>query len=226
MHNDLSLLYAGLCIYYHPMKFWKKAPKKESSKEIVNSIIESAADLLEKEGPKKISTNKIAQKAGISIGSLYQYFANKESVLNTVMKAAADDYEKFFVDEIAKNDAKDVDSFVRVLIDLTFTYLLNRKGQFKAIYDLHLTAGTTSMITKIRFRNATLIGTHIYNTFPTNNTKEDCIKYIYTIQCQNFGIFHSYVYAENPPYTLDELRAVAMDSSTLLNKLSKAKPSS
>jgi hypothetical protein len=218
------LLYSNDAYTIKNMKLWKKVPKKDSSKEIVNSIIESAAHLLEKDGPNKLSTNKIAQKAGISIGSLYQYFSNKESVLDTVMSSAADDYEKFFMDEIAKNEAKDADSFVRVLIDLTFMYLLNRKGQFKAIYDLHLTAGTTAMITKIRYRNATLIGTHIYNTFPTENSKEDCIKYIYVIQCQNFGIFHSYIYAENPPYTFDELKTVAIESSTLINRLTKPKP--
>lgn len=206
------------------MKLWKKVPKKESSKEIVNSIIKSAAQLLEKDGIEKLSTNKIAKTAGISIGSLYQYFSNKESVLETVMSTAADDYAKFFVDEIQKCDAKDADSFVKVLVDATFDYLLSRKVKFKAIYDLHLHAGKANMITEIRFRNATMIGTHIFNTFPTNNSLEECIKYIYMIQCQNFGIFHAFIYSEKPPYTLDEMKKIAIDSSTLLNRLTGTKP--
>lgn len=205
------------------MKLWKKIPQKKSSKAIVNSIVESAAHLLEQDGLQKISTNKIAQKAGISIGSLYQYFSNKESVLDTVMTAAADEYANFFMDQIQKSNATDADSLVRVLIDSTFDYLNNRRGQFKAIYDLHQKAGTTNLITDIRYRNAKLIGTHIYDHFPNGNSKEDCIKYIYTIQCQNFGIFHSVVYSENSPYTLDEMKSIAVESSTLLNRLTQPK---
>jgi len=206
------------------MKLWKKVPKKERSKEIVSSIIESTATLLEQDGHQKISTNKIAEKAGISIGSLYQYFSNKESVLETVMTTAADDYTKFFLEQVAKTDAKDADSFVRIMIECTFDYLMNRRGQFKAIYDLHQKMGKIDLVIKLRYRNAVIIGTHLHEKFPNGHTKEEYIKYIYTIQCQNFGIFHSFVYAEDPPYTFEEMKAISIDSTTLLNRMNTVKP--
>jgi AcrR family transcriptional regulator len=65
-----------------PIKKSQKArrePSQERSRKLNEYILEAAAQVLEKDGPFKFTTLKIAQKAGISIGSLYQYYANKEA---------------------------------------------------------------------------------------------------------------------------------------------------
>jgi len=51
---------------------------------MVASIVEAGFELLQGEGPGALSTNRIAERAGVSIGSLYQYFADKEAVLVAV----------------------------------------------------------------------------------------------------------------------------------------------
>lgn len=48
---------------------------------MVETILEAAARILEKDGFDGLTTNAIAGKAGISIGSLYEYFPNKEAIL-------------------------------------------------------------------------------------------------------------------------------------------------
>lgn len=72
-----------------PIKKSQKArrePSQERSRKSNEYILEAAAQVLEKDGPFKFTTLKIAQKAGISIGSLYQYYANKEAILFTLHK--------------------------------------------------------------------------------------------------------------------------------------------
>jgi AcrR family transcriptional regulator len=59
----------------------RRKPKQERSRETVESILEAAAQVLIREGYDKTSTNKIAQRAGVSIGSLYQYFPSKEAIV-------------------------------------------------------------------------------------------------------------------------------------------------
>lgn len=49
-------------------------------------MIEAAQILLSQEGLKGFTTNKVAKKAGVSIGSLYQYFPNKETILESILK--------------------------------------------------------------------------------------------------------------------------------------------
>lgn len=63
----------------------KRAPKTEAGKRIFNAIVQSAEQLLVAEGVE-LTTNAIAERAGVSVGSLYQYFPNKLAVIATVTK--------------------------------------------------------------------------------------------------------------------------------------------
>jgi AcrR family transcriptional regulator len=69
----------------NPLKPRKKA-SQERSQETVTAILEAATHILTEGESHEISTNKIAVKAGVSIGSLYQYFPSKESILNSLLE--------------------------------------------------------------------------------------------------------------------------------------------
>lgn len=59
----------------------RKLPQQDRSKITVDAILTATAYMLTQEGYDKASTNRIAERAGISIGSLYQYFPNKELLI-------------------------------------------------------------------------------------------------------------------------------------------------
>lgn len=59
----------------------RKQPKQARSTELVATILEAAAQVLAKEGAPRFTTARVAEKAGVSIGSLYQYFPNKAAIL-------------------------------------------------------------------------------------------------------------------------------------------------
>ena len=48
---------------------------------MVDTILRAAVQVLEKEGAQRFATARVAQKAGVSIGSVYQYFPNKAAIL-------------------------------------------------------------------------------------------------------------------------------------------------
>ena len=58
----------------------RKTPSQPRSEETVASIIEAAAQILEAEGFDGFNTNAVAARAGVSIGSLYQYFPGKDAL--------------------------------------------------------------------------------------------------------------------------------------------------
>ena len=62
----------------------RKTPRQRRSAETVEAILIAAAHILEKEGFEAATTNRVAVKAGVSIGSLYQYFPNKESLVRAL----------------------------------------------------------------------------------------------------------------------------------------------
>ncbi|HEY0208814.1 TetR family transcriptional regulator [Acerihabitans sp.] len=59
----------------------RKQPKQARSTELVAAILQAATQVLAAEGAQRFTTARVAEKAGISIGSLYQYFPNKASIL-------------------------------------------------------------------------------------------------------------------------------------------------
>ncbi len=62
----------------------RKAPRQKRSQETVDAILAATARILAREGLEKATTNHIAAKAGVSVGSLYQYFPNKESLVRAL----------------------------------------------------------------------------------------------------------------------------------------------
>lgn len=64
----------------------RRAPKQKRAKELVDTILLAAEELIESSSISELSTNKIAERAGVSIGSLYQYFNNKEEVFRDLIK--------------------------------------------------------------------------------------------------------------------------------------------
>lgn len=63
----------------------RKAPTQARARETVDTILEAAVDLLSSRGYARTSTNHIARRAGVSVGSFYQYFPNKDAVLAALM---------------------------------------------------------------------------------------------------------------------------------------------
>jgi AcrR family transcriptional regulator len=64
----------------------RKAPRQRRSAATVDAILEAAAHILEREGLAALTTNRVAERAGASIGSLYQYFPNKEAILAALIR--------------------------------------------------------------------------------------------------------------------------------------------
>lgn len=59
----------------------RKQPQQARSNELVAAILDAAVQVLAKEGAQRFTTARVAERAGVSVGSLYQYFPNKASIL-------------------------------------------------------------------------------------------------------------------------------------------------
>jgi AcrR family transcriptional regulator len=59
----------------------RKQPQQARSVDLVAAILEAAVQVLAKEGAGRFTTARVAEKAGVSVGSVYQYFPNKAAIL-------------------------------------------------------------------------------------------------------------------------------------------------
>lgn len=95
----------------------RRVPRQERSKLLVDCIRIAASEILEKDGPNALTTNNIAARAGVSIGSLYQYFANKEEILEEVFREQADrsfEDSRVWADWVQKLPLRDV---IRLMVE-------------------------------------------------------------------------------------------------------------
>ena len=59
----------------------RKSPKQARSNGLVEAVLDAAVQVLMKEGAQRFTTARVAERAGVSVGSLYQYFPNKAAIL-------------------------------------------------------------------------------------------------------------------------------------------------
>jgi AcrR family transcriptional regulator len=76
----------------------RKLPAQKRSRETVRAIVDAAARILERDGYEKMNVNAVARLAGVSIGSLYQYFPSKEALVAEVARRLASDMIAIFQD--------------------------------------------------------------------------------------------------------------------------------
>ncbi|GAA3542365.1 TetR family transcriptional regulator [Aeromicrobium flavum] len=62
----------------------RKQPRQQRSRDMVDRIVDAARDVLVADGYDRLTTNRVADRAGVSPGSLYQYFPDKASIVEEV----------------------------------------------------------------------------------------------------------------------------------------------
>ena len=64
----------------------RRAPSQERSIELVRTLLDATAQVLTDVGIEKLSTNKVAKRANVAVGSIYQYFPNKEALIDALVE--------------------------------------------------------------------------------------------------------------------------------------------
>lgn len=94
----------------------RKKPAQKRSKETVRAIVTAAARILEREGYEKTNVNSVAELAGVSIGSLYQYFPSKEALVAEVARQHSAEMIELFQDGLANLAFVPVEDAVRGVV--------------------------------------------------------------------------------------------------------------
>jgi AcrR family transcriptional regulator len=99
-----------------PLTKPRKRASQERSRATVDALIEATARILVKEGFDKASTNRIAQVAGVSVGSLYQYYPGKEALVVAVIERHNRELMQVVRGALAEVAAQPIEQAVRRLV--------------------------------------------------------------------------------------------------------------
>ena len=105
----------------------RKTPQQARSTASVEAILEATVQVLLQEGKLKLTTTRVAQRAGVSVGTLYQYFPNKASLLQALLKEhldqVADAVEKACVLAEGKSLSEMADAIISAFVQAKFRHL-------------------------------------------------------------------------------------------------------
>jgi AcrR family transcriptional regulator len=97
----------------------RKRPRQTRSKETVETILAATARILIKLGFDGLTTNAVADLAGVSIGSLYQYFPNKQALVAALIERRLDEKNANTHRELARVALQPFPEAVRTMIRMT-----------------------------------------------------------------------------------------------------------
>ncbi|HEX2561112.1 TetR/AcrR family transcriptional regulator [Phenylobacterium sp.] len=99
-----------------PLTSPRKIAAQARSRATVDALLEATARILVSEGFDRASTNRIAAAAGVSVGSLYQYFPSKEAVVAAVIARHNRDLMQVVRDVLEEAASQPLDEGVRKLV--------------------------------------------------------------------------------------------------------------
>lgn len=94
----------------------RKTASQARSRATVDALVEATARILVREGFEKASTNRIAEIAGVSVGSLYQYFPSKEALVAAVIDRHNDEIMTIVRTAFVEVAGMPIDKAVRKLV--------------------------------------------------------------------------------------------------------------
>ena len=95
----------------------RKRPRQDRARATVDAILEATARILVTHGYDKATTNRIADAAGVSIGSLYQYFPNKQALVAALIDRHLDEMLEVIGAALARVTDVPLEAAARVVVD-------------------------------------------------------------------------------------------------------------
>jgi AcrR family transcriptional regulator len=97
----------------------RKLPRQARAKATVDAIVEATTQVLLEEGYDNFTTARAAARAGVSVGSLYQYFPNKAALAAAVVDRCCETFLVAFESALARRHRATLADGIRAIIDVT-----------------------------------------------------------------------------------------------------------
>jgi len=95
----------------------RRRPQQLRARHTVEAILEAVIRILKREGTEAVTTNHIAEVAGVSIGSLYQYFPDKRAIFAALHQRHIEQIDRVIETTLVQNASVPLERLMRALVD-------------------------------------------------------------------------------------------------------------
>lgn len=162
----------------------RKIPRQSRAQATVEALLQCTATLLEEQGYSRLTTNHVARRAGISIGSLYQYFPSKEALLHALAERHFQHHAQRYLERLEALATLPVETQVRDLVQLNFEVAREQPGMARGLYAELSRIGGMDPLQRMREAITQALASR-YRALPAPWTpaQPDMIAFIVTIAC-------------------------------------------
>ncbi len=111
----------------------RKSPKQDRSRQLVDAIVEATARVLVKDGFEALQVTDVAELAGVSVGSLYQYYPHKEALVVAVLEREAEREAAFLAERLAAVTPPTLAGLLRAVIEGTMAFRADHRALFNTL---------------------------------------------------------------------------------------------
>jgi AcrR family transcriptional regulator len=95
----------------------RRRPQQRRAQNTVSAILEAVTRILKREGVAAVTTNRIAAVAGVSIGSVYQYFPDKRAIFVAIHQHHLEEVDRLVETTLVKHAESSLDDLVHAMIE-------------------------------------------------------------------------------------------------------------
>jgi len=131
-----------------PTDPYRKTPRQSRSKDTIEIVFEAAARILQTKGLADFNTNAIAKLAGVSIGTLYQYFPNKNAILIAMAQRELDKVSQEIIRRVAVEYTSDASELARAVVRALIKAFGGRQRARKVLIEALVANGLSDELAK------------------------------------------------------------------------------
>lgn len=157
-------------IYSHSIRIpnvsqsMRKKPQQQQAKLIVDHILQAAQICIVEQGLMHITTPKIAEKAGVSVGSLYQYFENKEEIIQELLRRKSENLGLALKQMVITQEQLSIQEIIPLSIQFGFDVIRAESGLFIEVLK-HWHGYNNSEAAQILEKHFFEVGMYLFNRF-------------------------------------------------------------
>lgn len=137
----------------------RKSPVQARSAATIDTLHVAAIQVLTREGLSRCTTTRIAERAGMSVGSLYQYYPNRDALLAAVLEQHLDRITNAVESACSDHRGRPVSEMAAALVAAFLAEKLRDSRESKALYSVAEGRGGTKLVARMYARTVTAVAT-------------------------------------------------------------------
>ena len=135
----------------------RKRPVQTRSEATVAALLEASIQVLLAVGYRKLTTTRVAERAGVSVGTLYQYFPNREALITSVIEDYLEDIAALVAQSCQDLAGRPLDELATGLVDAFIAAKWQRIELSRAVHEPLVDVGGAELVRATAGRSADFV---------------------------------------------------------------------